>query len=72
MTLIKMGFKFHSLQMGKIYRLEMVRVTGHRKFKETENKGWIRIYKNDPNKSFIPDTTNREPGLLAAVIIAQF
>jgi len=49
-TLVEMGLKASSLQSGKIYRSEMIKVIGRRAFDQAVENGHLIVQKNDPLK----------------------
>lgn len=49
-TLVEIGLKTSSLQSGKIYRHEMVKVIGRWAFDQAIANDHLRVYKNDPTK----------------------
>jgi|GEM_PF-6838092 len=49
-TLIEMGLKSSSLQSGKIYRSDMIKVIGRWAVDSAIRNGQLRVNKNDPTK----------------------
>ena len=49
-TLVEIGLKSSSLQSGKIYRHEMVKVIGRWAFDQAVADGHLKVFKNDPYK----------------------
>ncbi len=49
-TLVELKLKASSLQSGKIYRSDMVKVLGRWAYDQSVSNGQLRVYKNDPYK----------------------
>ena len=49
-TLVELKLKASSLQSGKIYRSDMIKVLGRWEYDRAVENGHLRVFKNDPTK----------------------
>ena len=59
-TLAELGVKGYPAQSGRVYRKYMVDVLGRGRYEEAINRGWLKVYKVDPEKSRSGVYTTRE------------